>query len=72
MVDEDPAPEVLQYAQDHLNTWENQELRVDMVCFPKPYQSLVRVLNLWNYEIGESGMAAIAASPYLKDVKVVF
>lgn len=68
VVDEDPQPEVLQYAQDHLNTWDDQELRQSKVLDNEPSFILVRFLNLYRNQIGDEGMAALAASPYLQNL----
>ena len=71
VVDEDPQPEVILYAQDHLNTWEDQELRQSRVLGDKPSFVLVRFLSLWGNRIGSQGAAALAASPYLKNLTVL-
>lgn len=68
VVDEDPAPEVVLYAQDHLNTWKDQGMRVSRVWEHKPSQSLIRVLLLWGCRIGPSGAAALATSPNIKNL----
>lgn len=68
-----PTAEVLQYALGHLDSWEDQGLRSYQIRSGIPHLGdpsplLFRFLNLLNNWIGDEGVAALAASPYLKNL----